>query len=720
MIGRITVNQLILWKYSLDEEAIERILWIDEGNIITYAININKEKGMPFKRTVSEIEDALNSEKAFILKDDPLIHIVTDDVISEKAKQIRDKAWDIINPLVAVENEPYIYNRNIRGTLVKEFSQKFSVTEKTIYKYLRRYWQRGKIKNALLPDYYNSGGRGKEKTVGDKKLGRPRKYKDKLGQGININEDTKRVFRVAVARYYHTSKENSLSHAYKMMLKDFFSETIFDNGMEKTILRPQNEIPTLTQFKYWYEKEYNIKEKLRSRKGMKKYLLEDRAVLGSSSSGVAGPGSVYQIDATIADIYLVSRYNRQWIVGRPVIYVLIDVFSRMITGVYVGLEGPSWLGAMMALNNATADKVKLCKEYNVEITEEDWPCQHVPETIMADRGELLGKSAESLVEALNIRLQFAPPYRADWKGIVEQHFKIFHGKVKPFVPGFIDKDFRERGAKDYRLDANLDIYQFTQIVIYCVLHHNKRRLSSYVRDEMMISHDIDSIPKDIWNWGIINRSGRLRTFSEDVIKLSLMPKANARVTGRGIIFKGLAYTCTRAIQEVWFEKARKKSWTLEISYDPRNMNNVYLWDSQTRNIDICQLLDSHSRYLDKTLDEIKYLIEYENLSKNKKHHSNLQDDCNLASHIEAIVEEAKAMGDGIMKTSKTSNAKKIKGININRNVEKNKIRKEEAFILEEGYAIKPQIAEHNNSTKPEKMSRLDLLKRKQMERKTNG
>ena len=30
---------------------------------------------------------------------------------------------------------------------------------------MTQYWQRGKIKNALLPDYQNSGGKGNEKNL---------------------------------------------------------------------------------------------------------------------------------------------------------------------------------------------------------------------------------------------------------------------------------------------------------------------------------------------------------------------------------------------------------------------------------------------------------------------------------------------------------------------------------------------------------------------------
>ena len=40
-------------------------------------------------------------------------------------------------------------------------------------------------------------------------------------------------------------------------------------------------------------------------------------------------------DATIADIYIVSRLSRKPI-GRPVIYTMVDAYSHLITGVYVG------------------------------------------------------------------------------------------------------------------------------------------------------------------------------------------------------------------------------------------------------------------------------------------------------------------------------------------------------------------------------------------------
>lgn len=44
----------------------------------------------------------------------------------------------------------------------------------------------------------------------------------------------------------------------------------------------------------------------------------------SEDSTAAGPGSVFQVDATPGDVYLVSSRNRNTIIGRPLIYFIHD------------------------------------------------------------------------------------------------------------------------------------------------------------------------------------------------------------------------------------------------------------------------------------------------------------------------------------------------------------------------------------------------------------
>ncbi|UTW70537.1 hypothetical protein KHA80_09280 [Anaerobacillus sp. HL2] len=94
------------------------------------------------------------------------------------------------------------------------------------------------------------------------------------------------------------------------------------------------------------------------------------------------------------------------IIGRPIIYVVIDVFSRLVAGIHIGLEGLSWLGAMMALANTVTDKQKFCAEYGIPISKEDWPCEHLPEVLLADR-EFEGYNVDRLIEAFNMEVENA-------------------------------------------------------------------------------------------------------------------------------------------------------------------------------------------------------------------------------------------------------------------------------------------------------------------------
>ena len=737
MSNYLFVNDLIEWVDESGNSFVERILWIDEGYVIVFTIDINVKTGFPVSKRVSDIQEAINEGRALKLKTDPWARIVRDEDLSHKEKEIRDKYWDIISSIVI--QEPSIYYRDKRGLLIKQVIEQYNnnrsegkLIERTVYKLIRRYWQRGKNRNSLLPDYANSGGKGKRRASGEKKRGRPRKYSHdpEIGIGINITEEDKKIFRLAITKFYHNSKENFLTTAYELMIKNYYSEeTIYDeNGVKKQILIPLDKRPTLTQFKYWYEVEQgNIRKKIISRRGAKKYALEHRAITGNSTMETIGPGSRYQIDATIADVYLVSAYNRNWIVGRPVIYVVIDVFSRMITGVYVGFEGPSWIGAMMALANAASDKVAFCQEYGIEIAEDEWACHHIPDAILGDRGELAGMKVETLIPNLGIRIENAAPYRADWKGLVERYFGIIHGHIKPFVPGYIDKDFRERGARDYRLDSKLDLDQFTEIIIKIILYHNnKHYLDKYERDEAMIADDVSPIPRELWKWGIANRSGRLRNIPEDIVKLNLMPTGNATITERGIKFKGMYYTCEKAKSEFWFEKARSNSLSrlekkLEVSYDIRNLDYIYICSPDGRSFEKCFLLESEERYFHKHLHEVEYLLAYEKLQIQKNKGVEQQEKVDLIAEIEAVVSRAKKM-TGETKNDRLSNRKKVAGIRENRSVEKTKRRENEGFELEKveientsnTVNIDSKKLEQPQSLRP---NYLDILRQKRQERK---
>jgi Integrase core domain/Mu transposase, C-terminal len=734
------VNDLIEWVDESGSSFVERIIWIDEGYIIAFAIDVNIRTGFPILKKITDLQEAINKGSVLKIKTDPWARIIREEDLSQKEKEIRDKYWNIISPIVI--QEPSIYYRDKRGAIIKQAVEQYNsgrsegkLVEKTIYKLIRKYWQRGKDKNSLLPDYENSGGKGKLKVSGEKKRGRPRKYASDpiIGEGINITEDDKKIFRLAIAKYYHNSKQNFLTTAYDLTIKNYYSEEINydEHGSKRHLLIPSDKRPTFVQFKYWYEIEHpDIRNKLISRKGYRRYALEDRAITGDSTSETIGPGSRYQIDATIADVFIVSTYNQDWIIGRPVIYVVIDVFSRMVVGIYVGLEGPSWIGAMMALSNAASDKVAFCKKYGIEITDEQWPCHHIPDAILGDRGELIGMSVETLIPNLNVRIENAAPYRADWKGVVEKYFGTIHGHVKPFVPGYIDKDYRKRGATDYRLNSTFNLEEFTEAIIYIILYqNNKHWLEKYPRDEKMIADDISPIPRELWKWGISNRSGKLRTFPEDIVKLNLMPTGNAIITEFGIKFKGIYYTCEKARQELWFEKARSNSSSkserkLDVSYDIRNLDYIYIRSSDGRSFEKCFLKDKDQKYFNKTLYDIEYLLAYEKLVKQKNQSLEQQDKTDLIAKLEDIASKSKQRKKDIGNDN-LSNKKRTDGIRENRSIEKATRRESEGFELEEVEIKNVAEIKDINESENDKLvqlpslqpNHLDILRRKNKERK---
>ena len=688
-----------------------RVLWIfsEPKSVCIFDMDT---MAMPYIIPFDEVQAQLGNGTLTLQDSDPFLPIVPEDYLGDKEKAFRDAIWELMKNIVL--DEPAIFHKKERGAIIERAVQDTGKTMTTLHRYLKQFWKNGKTKNAFLPNYQNCGGGGKERGVGDAKRGRPRKYSDSPGR--NVDEETKRIFEKAIKKYYHVRGGHTLQATYDLMIKEHY--TIFaaqPDGTIKAELSLESEIPTIGQFRYWYHKQHDVRENLTKRKGEAGYALAHRAVLGKSDYGIMGPGAKYQIDATIGDIYLVSRFNRADIIGRPVIYFVIDTFSRMVAGMYVGLEGPSWAGAMMAIANAASDKVKYCADYGIEIADDEWPCRHVPSAILGDRGEMESKAVETLINALNVRVENAPPYRADMKGIVEQYFRTINIKAVAFLPGHVKPDMSERGGRDYRLDAKLDIRQLTKILIQCVLQHNNHHfMDGYERTADMIADNVEPVPIKLWNWGISHLSGTLRSFPEETVKLCLMPTDTASVTAKGIRFKGLYYLCERAVEERWFEKARAKgSFKEDISYDPRNMSAIYVRDS-SGSFDRCFLAEWQDKYVDMCLDEICYLQESEKLLRRQNAAKEMATKAGLSAAIEGVVAEAEAMArQTAVPKSKTARTKNIRE---NRRNEKERNRRDEAFSLGDSDAL---VAIPEPRMKPPAISPTLAMIQQQLEERLN-
>jgi len=692
----------MLLEYCFDDgkTCTERILLIDPSGDFFVTIDIDRKNkhALPVWKTREEIESALETGSASIVAADPwaalLLH---DDKRLEKRRIMRqnhrDRAWAAIEPLVK-DKSGRLFDPSQRGSLIADLARK-KIEEGEedkkkerkgfIYDALRQYWQGGQTKNALLPFFDECGARGKERVGKDHKLGRPSALA-RIGNtpaGIILTDDVRRKLLRGYKEYYVSGKEKTLPKAHQRTLETYFSIPFDEQDSPKgkefvPILPSADQLPSFLQFRYIHEKYDDLTRLLTSREGERRFALRHRAVLGESTHMAWGPCSLYQGDATIGDIHLVSSRDRSRLIGKPVIYVIIDVFTRLIVGFSVSLEGPSWVGMMLALYNATVDKVAYCKEYGIDITEDMWPSHRLPEAILGDRGELEGYNSTRLVDYLDIDIAITPPYRCDWKGIVEQNFRLISNEVIHWKPGATYTK-RERGDKDYRLEACLTLPEFRKLMIHCILkHNNHHRMGWYDMDEFIITDHVEPYPIDLWNWGVTHRSGHQRVKSPEVIQLNLLPDDTASVTPYGICFQGVYYTCERAVKEQWYVKARKKRWTVPVAYDPRQLDIIYLPLDRQSEPETCELTErERANYQGRDWFEILDYYELQKQAEEASRTRHYQAEAEFDAEVDSVVRDAQEKTE--QATKGLSNVAHLKNGRGNRQDERDDERKKDVW-----------------------------------------
>lgn len=678
-------NMLFEWDGEPEQRRVERLLWFEPDGEMAVTICIDDPKARPVRCVRGELEAAVEAGEARVLTVDPYAPLCQrpEQEIKKAHRRHRDKYWDRIAPLVE-SGDPRIFAFHSPNSPVAARAKKIGCHGKVLYESLRRYWQRGQTKNALLPSFDQCGWRDrideerrKEKGSGDEvqeevKLGRPSALSkaQKQKTGVNINNEILKRFRSGIKLFYEKRDKRTLKDAYQRTLEKFFNIGYSLNleGILVPVLPPAHELPTYTQFKYWYKKERNPRRSRIAREGEARFNLSGREILGDSTQMAFGPGSVYQIDATVADVYLVSSLDRSRIIGRPVVHYVKDLFSRLWTGFSVTLEGPNWVGAMLGVENAASDKVAFCAEYGIAIEEGDWPSCHLMECLFADRGELEGYDADHLVNAFNIRVQNTPPYRAEMKGVIEQHVDLCNERAIHWMPGAVRR--RERGDRDYRLDATLDIHEFRKLMILCALDYNRNHLlSGYRLDKDMIADHVEPTPLSLWNWGVRNRSGHLRKVDSDTLRLNLLPTVDASITKRGIGCGGLFYTCEKALEEGWFVRARESgTQKIRVARDPRNLDRVYLRLDGGRRAEVCHLIEADKTFRGRDWYEAAEEFELRKQRAEAARTRKQRSDADFNARRDKLVVDAKAK-TAQARGDESDNAR-VKGVRENRRAER--------------------------------------------------
>lgn len=682
-----------------EDNSCYRILWLDAYRDIAYVLNLIRINTLPIKSSYKLLSEQFENGDLKTMSEQFSYRYLREDEIKENNKNIRDKAWNIICDICTME--PEIYDGRTRGKIIAACAKKHNVTRMTVTRHLYRYWQRGCVRHALLPDYNKCGASGKIRATNPGiKRGRPRinRYDNDIGRGINVDKETREIFIKAYKKFYEKSRKYPIEYAYIRMLEKYYPDSkISSNGNKYPYLFNK---PTKQQFYYWIKKTYNPATLKRLREGEKNYNLNYRAVMKDSSAEATRPGEKFQIDASIFDCYLVACFDRNAVIGFPVVYSVKDVFSRQFVGLYVGIENPSYLGLGMAIYNTARSKKEFCKEYGVDINTSDWPCAVLPTTLFADNGtEHVCRNSDQITSMLGVSIENAPTGRGDLKPIVESSFNQLKEKVMPLVPGYVP-DYGKRQGDKYKYDATLTIKEFTAILISLVLNYNNSTwLKDYPLDEDMIREGVKPIPLELWNWGVKNRVGYLKQPDINMVKLACMYSDNAKVTEKGIRFNNRYYLCDRALKENWFASARIRGyWDIDIAYDPRNLEKIYLKEEE--GFEICTVTSkgSNKAFENWVLEEVEYFNKLKKIENEKLNSIQYESQIKFIRESDKIINNAKSEKKKVNKFDMRTKKEK-RAIKPNKDIEKNRLREEQKFDISRNKEIvnnKPLIKDSDD------------------------
>ena len=575
-----------------------------------------------------------------------------------------------------------------KGMRLSDTIGEMPMAKSVLRKLIIRYVQSGLDNHALLD---LRSHRKSIDTLSGKKRGR------KVSKGRvkykRLTEDDIKSFEWA-KKHYLNSEVRSLKKAFDDMNIKFYREETTVNGLCTSQAMPPEKKPSKRQFYYWMKCNITAEEKKRAKNGQRTYQNDMRPFTGSSMTGVMGPGDMVEADAHELDVDIVSKQYPEICVERPIMYLFIDVYTRMILGVSVALDNNSVVGLTNCFFNLVEDKEALLDKYGISFTglqdgmtiNDIWPSNIRPSTLRVDRGsDFVSNEFYRIAHELQIQIDTVPGGTGSMKGIVERCFRNIEESMNDLLEhkGLIRKVY----GSDHKKKACIDIDDAMRIIINYVIMHNTYYMEKYPKSPDMIKRRIKPIPCYLWKYGCEYLSNPLALPERDEYLYTLLPAPKkSTVSRRGIYVNhnyyynpGDEYLRGRQV------KAGESSEDFPVKYDPRDMGHVYYMAPDKKlmtatldaaNINLRPLFEmSYKQYMDLRKEEAMMDAEGDEMN-----------DVNRAANRianKAIIDDAAKRNPGNKQTTNTR---------AYREAEKNRVQTEQSVAAkfgmnEEAYGI---------------------------------
>lgn len=364
---------------------------------------------------------------------------------------------------------------------------------------------------------------------------------------------------------------------------------------------------------------------------------------GRNWRGTSGPGHTYAIDSTIGEIYLRSSLNRAWIIGRPIVYIVVDVWSTAVVGFHVCLTGPSWDTAQVALFSTLAGPELMGQMWGYKPLSALSPLPSLPGYLLCDRGEYLCVRSREIEGRHGFRLQYAAPRRPDWKGIVEVLHRIMKDRQHRFVYGAFDHRRQELELKPNAKVSALTLREFVAWLAWMFLHYNLHARRENRTDAEMKALRVLPCPAGLWRYGYELGIGYAQKSIERADLLtSFLPRVAATVNGGGIFLKHLLYESDVAKNEGWTTIAGNRgAFKIPVNYFPGALKTIWTADRTGSGLLDLELSDQALAAPGVSLDEYLDSAKVEGLGTRQRMHDALNASIAGKAEIERMMRRAK-------------------------------------------------------------------------------
>lgn len=616
--------------------------------------------------------------------------------------EIVNKRADILDSIIIEEEE------RIERLLTKRMPKNKFDTKAILLGVSKR-----QLRRMLLS--YLLSGRNKFSLVDQRKNNsRPKNSHSKDYE--NPRNDVDEILKYGLKMFVKYGKPGM---AYDAVLRRYFREPVEapDGSSVEMVTLPEEERSVSYKMLYNYIRKHTEDYSCMGKDERDKQN-NNRQLVGNSRTGVYELGQIVEADEMELGCYVVDQNDGETVLGKAVVYCMVEVLSGICIGAYVSLENNSMRGFQQVFLSLLEPHKNQTKGYNIDYDEEDWPSMIVPNEIRCDRGsEYMSKAYSKAMGELGIRNTPVPPGCGSLKGVVES----FNGLVQTYLKaqlknnGYVEDKYR--GGDLAKGDACLTLEEIRGLVYQSVILYNRRVFEGLI-DKKYLDNDVSPTPKGIFAYekahGRAGDPTNVNDATRPAYLFAMLAKEEEKRKFTWNRRKGIVYTFYKTelrfySQEPWFLDILKDEphpEDIEVRYNVDDIRNVYIrYKKEIHRVPLAEKIEQQYTYADLTWDEYDECIRKKRDSKVMKEAKQVYLDTklNLQDTVEKQAEMAKALNPKKKKYGKAHPEDKT--------AKKQEMRKDPDGITKRSYSsIDPEPKKETLTKQQEELAAIEHLR----------